>query len=71
MTPHHPQPYRSACGIDISNEKIKWQAIQLAIHSIVGTYIDYENRGKLHASICYPSQDIIFQITKISICKYL
>ena len=32
------QPYRSACGISYANQNyLEWQAIQLAIHSIVST----------------------------------
>ena len=47
-TPHHPyfHPYESACGIYILNmpvkNQLKWWAIWLAIHSTVGTWIDYE-----------------------------
>ena len=52
-------PYKSACGISYARKNyLKWQAIQLAIHSSVGEQIaiddeELQNRGKLHASICF------------------
>ena len=39
MAPHHPTlyPYKSTCGTGYASKiTLKWQAIQLAIHSIVG-----------------------------------
>ena len=53
---------------------LKWQAIQLAIHSIVSEQIDnkqLQNDSKFHASICFPSQVTVLQIIKIGTSKYL
>ena len=64
--------YRSASGIGYTNKKyLKLWAIQLAIHSIIGEYVDYKklwNCGKLYASTCIPSQAAVL---KIGIAKYL
>ena len=36
-------PYRSSCGIGVASKNhLKWQAIQLVIHSTLGPWIDYE-----------------------------
>ena len=36
-------PYKSATGIGYTSKNyLEWQAIQLAIHSIVGNYIDHK-----------------------------
>ena len=53
--------YRSARGNGYATKiYLKWQAIQLAVHSIVSTWIDYEqlqNHGKLRTSICNTSDN--------------
>ena len=46
IAPHSPPTLslsKSASGIDYPSKKyLKWWAIQLAIHSIVGVYIEYK-----------------------------
>ena len=53
---------------------LKWRANQLVIHSTVGAQVEYKqlwNRGKFHASTCFPSRDTTLQIIKIGISKDL
>ena len=48
-----------ACGIGYASD-LGWWAIQLAINSTDGPYMNSEqlqNHSKLHASICFPYQD--------------
>ena len=68
-------PCRSASGIIYpSKNYLKWRAIQLAIHSIVGAQIKYkqlQNIGEFYASICFHSRDTRLQIITIGNSKYL
>ena len=68
-TPLHPIEVLVVLATSVKNY-LKWQAIQLAIHSTVGEEIDYACMH-MHACICLPSQDTVFQIITIGISKYL
>ena len=69
------RPYRNACGIGYARKNyLKWWVIQLAIHSTVDVQMHYEqlqNRGEVHASVCFPFQGTILQIIRSGIPKYL
>ena len=72
LPPTLPSYRRASCIGYASKIDLKWQAIQLAIHSIVDEEIDYKwNYGKFQVSICFPSRVTILQTIKISISKYL
>ena len=71
--------YRSACGIGVARKNyLKWQAIQLAIHSTAGVYVDRlliaVDRLLIAIElwqIYFSSRDTTLQIIKIGISKYL
>ena len=71
--PAHPAGMLVVLTIPVKNY-LKWRAIQLAIHSTIGAWVEYkqlQNRGKFHASTCFPSRDTTPQIIKIGISKDL